>query len=246
MIIDFHAHLDRNPISKEYLVEEQFADMEKNHIDKRVISTFYGSDISAANDEIAKLVKSYPDQFIGCAVINPKLDDSVEEAERISGFSEFKVVEFDSLEHGYRPEKFQYNIDPILRICSRKHLIVKVFTGAGFYTMPDQWAYYSRRFPDITFVIEHLGGEDFRYGTVELVNEEPNLMMETSYETELPALHKIFSNISADRFLYGSNFPSNYTEISLLKFQYLGLDQETEDKLFFENAERLLALQENL
>lgn len=40
MIIDFHAHLDRDPITKEYKVDELLKDMEDNHIDKRVISTF--------------------------------------------------------------------------------------------------------------------------------------------------------------------------------------------------------------
>ena len=39
MIIDIHAHLDRDPISKTYLISEQFEDMEKNKITKRVIST---------------------------------------------------------------------------------------------------------------------------------------------------------------------------------------------------------------
>ena len=73
MIIDFHAHLDRNPISKEYLVEDLLRDMEENNIDKRVVSTFYGASISAANDKIVELVQRYPDKLIGCAVINPKL-----------------------------------------------------------------------------------------------------------------------------------------------------------------------------
>ena len=99
MIIDIHAHLDRDPISKTYLISEQFEDMEKNKITKRVISTFYGRSISDANDEIAKLVDLYPDKFIGCAVINPKLDDSVDEVIRISKMPQFKMIEFDSLEH---------------------------------------------------------------------------------------------------------------------------------------------------
>ena len=77
MIIDFHALLDRDPISKEYFIDDLLKDMEDNNIDKRVISTFYGAPISEANDKIISLVKEDPDKLIGCAVINPKLDDSV-------------------------------------------------------------------------------------------------------------------------------------------------------------------------
>ena len=100
MIIDFHAHLDRDPITKVYDVDGLLKDMEENHIDRRVVSTFYGASMSAANDKIAELVRQYPDRLIGCAVINPKLDDAVEEAARVAEMPEIRIIEFNSLEHG--------------------------------------------------------------------------------------------------------------------------------------------------
>ncbi|MEA4820786.1 hypothetical protein SDC9_143559 [bioreactor metagenome] len=240
MIIDFHAHLDRNPITKEYKVEELLEDMRKNNIDKRVISTFFGSSISKANDTIIELVKMYPNQLIGCAVINPKLDDAVEEVRRISKFKEIKMIEFNSLEHGYRPEKFEYNIRPILDICLESNLLIKVFTGQGFYTMPDQWIFYSKNYENLTFIIEHMGGTDFTYGTVELCKEEKNLMLETSYESEVPALNKVFKEVSNDLLLYGSGYPDNFTDLSILKFKMLNLSEETLSKMFYANAQKLL------
>lgn len=244
MIIDFHAHLDRDPITKEYKVDELLKDMEDNHIDKRVISTFYGSSISAANDKIVELVKQYPDRLIGCAVINPKLDDAVEEAKRVAEIPQIRMIEFNSLKHGYRPEKFAYNIDPILKICDEHNLIVKVFTGQGFYTMPEQWVFYSHRFPNVTFVIEHLGGSDYSYGTVDLCKEEENsnLMLETSYETEVPSLRRAFRELPDDLFLYGSNYPSNFTKLSILKYNSLDLSDELKEKMFSENAKKLLSI----
>ena len=244
MIVDFHAHLDRDPITKEYDVAGLLEDMKANNIDKRVVSTFYGSSISAANDKIVEIVNEYPDQLIGCAVINPKLDDAVEEMKRIASFPQIKVVEFNSLEHGYRPEKFQYHIDPILKICEEHGLIVKVFTGQGFYTMPEQWVFYSRRFPKVTFVIEHMGGSDYTYGTVDLCKEEiaSNLMLETSYETEVPALKKAFHELPSNLFLYGSNYPSNFTKLSIMKYNHLNLSYELKERMFYKNAVDLLGL----
>lgn len=242
MIIDFHAHLDRNPITKEYYVEELLKDMKENNIDKRVVSTFYGTSISAANDKIVEIVRAYPEQLIGCAVINPKLDDAVEETKRIAEFEEIRIIEFDSLEHGYRPEKFAYNINPILEICEEKGLIVKVFAGQGFYTMPEQWVYYSKRFPKVTFVIEHMGGSDYTYGTVDLCKQSDvgTLMLETSYETEVPALNRAFRELPADLFLFGSNYPSNITKLSIMKYNSLNLSDELKEKMFYENAVKLL------
>lgn len=244
MIIDFHAHLDRNPITKEYYVADLLNDMKENNIDKRVVSTFYGSSIAAANDKIIEIVREYPDQLIGCAVINPKLDDAVEEVKRVAEFDEIKMIEFNSLEHGYRPEKFAYNIDPIIQICEEKGLIIKVFTGQGFYTMPDQWVYYSKRFPNVTFVIEHMGGTDYTYGTVDLCKQYDigTLMLETSYETEVPALNRVFKELPDDLFLFGSNYPSNLTKLSIMKFDSLNLSEETKNKMFYKNAVKLLKL----
>lgn len=244
MIIDFHAHLDRDPITKEYQVDALLADMEANHIDKRVISTFFGPSVSAANDKIVELVDAYPDRLIGCAIINPKLDDAVAEAKRVAAFPQIRMIEFDSLEHGYRPEKLAYHIDPILKICEARHLIVKVFTGQGCYTMPEEWTYYSRRFPKVIFVIEHMGGSDYAYGTVDLMQEKENanLMLETSYETEVPSLKRAFREVGADRFLYGSNYPSNFTDLSILKYHSLNLSDDLKNKMFYENAQRLLGI----
>ncbi len=244
MIIDFHAHLDRDPVTKVYDVDGLLRDMEENHIDMRVVSTFYGASMSAANDKITELVRQYPDKIIGCAVINPKLDDAVEEAARVAKMPEIRMIEFNSLEHGYRPEKFAYNIDPILEICREHGLIVKVFTGQGFYTMPEQWVFYSHRFPEVTFVIEHMGGTDYTYGTVELLKEEGigTLMLETSYESEVPALNKVFRNLPDDLFLYGSNYPANFTKLSIMKFDSLGLSEELKEKMFYKNAAKLLKL----
>ena len=85
-----------------------------------------------------------------------------------------------------------------------------------------------------------MAGEDFRYGTVDLMKEESNLLMETSYETEIPALHKIFDSIEAERLFYGSNYPDNFTEISLMKFDSLNISKDDLDKIMYKNAQKLL------
>ena len=38
MIIDFHAHVDRDIVSKQYLIEDVIRDMDENEIDIRMIS----------------------------------------------------------------------------------------------------------------------------------------------------------------------------------------------------------------
>ena len=91
-------------------------------------------------------------------------------------------------------------------------------------------------------MIEHLGGSDYSYGTVDLCKEEENsnLMLETSYETEVPSLRRAFRELPDDLFLYGSNYPSNFTKLSILKYNSLDLSDELKEKMFSENAKKLL------
>ena len=79
---------------------------------------------------------------------------------------------------------------------------------------------------------------------IDLCKEEgtDNLMLETSYETEVPALHKMFKELPVDKFLYGSNYPSNFTNLSIMKFNSLNLSAAAMDKIFYQNAARLLKL----
>ena len=69
-----------------------------------------------------------------------------------------------------------------------------------------------------------------------------NLMLETSYETEVPALHKMFKELPVDKFLYGSNYPNNFTNLSIMKFNSLNLSVAAMDKIFYQNAAQLLKL----
>ena len=176
MIIDFHAHVKRDPVSKVYDIEDCLRDMKACGIDKRVISTLEGRSVHDINNAIVDFVQQYPDQLLGCAVINPKEDDCVEEARRVATMPEICALEFDPWEHGYLPERMEYHLDPILDIAAENSLVVKMFSGWGPRTVPMQWEKYVRRHPDVTFVVLHIGGIDFGYGSIPFVGRYPNLM----------------------------------------------------------------------
>lgn len=241
MIIDFHAHVKRDQNTKKYLVAELLDDMVQNDISMRMVSTMQGKSISHQNDFIIDLVQQHPDKFIGCAVINPKEDDSIDEALRVAGLPEIKAFEFDSLEHGYLPESCP-NIDEIIDIAEQNNLVIKLFTGTGFRTMPGQWAYYTKRHPNVKFIFLHMGTNDFGYGCIDLVSQYVNLFVETSNQYELPILRKAFRLLPPEKFLFGSMYPSRITYCSINTFNILNLSQEVRNKLFYQNSQLLLGL----
>ncbi len=242
MIIDFHAHLGRDPVAKLYYVEELLKDMEDNGIDRRMVSALEGRSTSAQNDAVIELVKQHPGKLIGCAVVNPKEDDSVREAARVASCPEIRALEFNTWEHGYLPERLHYHLDPILDIAGHSGLAVKLFAGWGPRSMPQQWASYAAKHPKVTFVVLHIGGIDFGYGSIDLVRDTPNMLFETSGQTELQVLRKAFRVIPAEKFLFGSNYPEHFTKCSMDVFDVLELPPAHRQKIFCDNARRLLDL----
>ena len=239
MMIDFHAHLRRDPQTKQYLIEEQLRDMQAHHLAYRVLSTFDGASMTAANSAVMDLHRQYP-QIIPCAAINPKLDEAVEETHRVLSSGEVKIIELDSLECGYLPEKLELAINAVLAVCAQYQAVVKIFTGSTHRGAPDQWLKYFQRFPQLTFVLLHMGAGDFQYGTIDLCQENPNLMLETSVACEAPALQQALKRLAPERILFGSNFPDYFTELEIMKFNFYGLTEAQKQAIYAQNACRLL------
>ncbi|MEG0577635.1 MAG: amidohydrolase family protein [Bacilli bacterium] len=243
MLIDFHAHLKRDMITKVYDLEDCLNDMMANKIDKRVISTLEGKSITEQNNYIIDIVKKYPDKLIGCAVINPKLDDCVEEMKRLAKYpNEIKVIEFNTWDHGYLPERYEYHLNQIFDIVQKNGLPVKIFSGWGARSMPQQWAKYLKKYPNIKFVILHIGGIDFGYGAIDFIRDMPNAMSETSDQTEIQVLHKAFAQLKPEKLLFGSNYPEQITKCSINTFDVLNLSEECRDAMFYKTATSLLKL----
>ena len=240
MIIDYHSHLKWDRKNNTYNSSDLIEDMISSGIDFRVVSALYGNSIREQNDVVADLVRNNH-KLIGCAVINPKLTDCIQEMERIIELGCFKAIELDSMEHCYYPDECDA-LDDIFKLASENSLLVNVYTGWGCRTMPAQWALYAERYPKVQMVLLHMGTTDFGYGCINLVPKLENLYIETSCMYELPILRKAFNNICHDRFIFGSHYPHKFTRCSIDTFELLNLSKDTQSKLFYENAKRLLKI----
>lgn len=241
MLIDYHAHLKWDQETNTYDIADCLDDMEKNRIDKRMISALSGYDTKEQNLAVASFVTQYPDKLIGCAVINPKEKGFMEELKSVIDSGRFKAIELDSNEHCYFPEAISH-MDEIMEVCEKNEMIVNVFTGWGCRTMPAQWAFYAKRYPKLKMVLLHMGTTDFGYGCIDLVKKHNNLYIETSCMYEFPILRKAFMNISKDKFLFGSHYPHKFTSCSIHTFDLLDLSDDTLQALYYQNAKRLLTI----
>ncbi len=238
-IIDVHARIKRNPLTREYQIDELLSDMKHNSIKERWISCFDGESMQEQNDTVVMISKKYS-QLKPCIMLNPRLDSSKLEIARISEKITIKMVEFDSVDSCYYPESQWFNIIPILEQCREKGIIVKIYSGSTYRGAPDSWRNYFEKFKDLKFIIEHMGAGDYQYGTIDLVKEFPNLYLETSVACEKPALKRALREIGVEKLLFGSHYPDYITELEILKFKDYDLTEKELECIFEKNATKLL------
>lgn len=239
MIVDIHSHIKRNRNDQEAEEKRLLLDMERNQIDLRVVSALFGWPVKEGNRYISDFVSRFPDRLIGCAVVNPKEDDCKEAAREAMELPGMAMLEFHSLEHGYYPDHCG-GIEAVLEEAERKKVPVKVFTGIGACSLPQQWLSHVRRHPGLPFIFLHMGCFDYGYGCVELGAEYPNIYLETSNQYEVQILKKAVTSLPKEKLVFGSSYPERLTRCSLDVFDMFGLDKTYKEYLFGKNGAGIL------
>lgn len=244
MITDIHSHIRRNSAGQEEEERKLLLDMEKNKVDFRVVSALEGWSIDAGNRYISGFVSAHPNCLAGCAVINPKEDNCGETARKALELPGMVMLEFNSVEHGYYPDTCR-GIEDVLAVAEEKRVPIKVFTGIGSRSMPQQWLGHVRKHPDLTFVFLHIGCFDYGYGCVDLGREIPNIYLETSNQYEVQILKKAVTSLPKEKLVFGSSYPERLTRCSLDVFDMFHLNETYREYLFGKNGARILKLGSN-
>lgn len=101
----------------------------------------------------------------------------------------------------------------------------------------------ARRFPRVTFVLGHSGIGNIDFYAVDLVAPVATIAVETSggYTS---VLRDALERLGDERVLFGSEYPLQDPRVELAKYQAVALPPERWRKVAWENAVRLLHLEE--
>ncbi|MDO5145439.1 MAG: amidohydrolase family protein [Eubacteriales bacterium] len=243
MIIDIHSHIRRLGDNQKKAEEELLFDMQRNHVDFRVVSCLDGGSVEENNEYISAFVSRHPDKLAGCAVINPKEKDCVAQCEKALSMPGMKMIELQPLRHGYYPDHCE-GVEEVINAAEKMGAAVKVFTGMGANGMPQQWIKHVERHPHTSFIFLHMGCFDYGYGCVDLASRYPNVYLETSNQYEVQILKKSISAAPREKLLFGSSYPERLTRCSLDVYDMFHMDEEWKADVFGGNADRLLHLWE--
>ena len=225
MVIDCHCHAgkgdgltgpwDTDASLDKYLYRASWAG-----IARTVLFPAFHSDYATANREVARIVRSRPDRFMGFAFIHSARDRG-----RV-----FSMVRTAVEQYGFRGMKIHRHDSPISReVCeaAKSFRLPVIYDVMGETSVVDLLA---SEYPTVPFIIPHLGSfaDDWRAQRAFLdpLARHPNVFTDTSGVRRFDLLEEAVTRAGPHKILFGSDGPWLHPGVELAKVRHLKLSAE--------------------
>lgn len=243
LVIDAHAHLGPFP-----MIHAPHADaaglltsMDQIGVRLTCISSSYAicADYRRGNDEVAAVVRAYPDRFAGYAVINPHYPEDLEtELARCLDGLGFWAVKLHPAIHQYPPDGPAYH--RVFAWMNERGGVILSHTFGDAQDLDRLSATYR----NVVFVQGHeAGAYDGRTPSpfAPLLRERENVYLDTTLSTvRFGALETLVEAAGADRLLFATDVPFIDNAHQLGRITHARLSDEDKRKILGENVLRLI------
>lgn len=173
------------------------------------------------NDFVVDACRRHPDRLIGFAAVNPWFGEAaVAELRRAAEAGLRGVVLHPALQGFLLADDLA---DPVVAAAGELGLPVYVPTGTPVHALPLQLTELARRFPEVRFLMGHMGHSDFWIDSIPAVAGAPNVYAELSYK-QPHTIEDAVRTLGAHRVVFGSDAPFNDLRLELEKFLAADLD----------------------
>ena len=238
MIIDSHCHAGKGdgltgPWDTAALLEKYLRRASQAGITRTVLFAAFHSDFAIANREVARIVASRPDRFLGFAFVNAARDRGrvmklVRQAVEDFGFVGIKLHRYDA------------------RISREVCEVARAFSLPVLYDVMGEVSVcelLAQEYPDVNFVIPHLGSfaDDWRaqIAFVDHLVRHSNIYTDTSGVRRFDVLEQAVQRAGARKMLFGCDGPWLHPGVELSKVRALGLSRNDEGLVLAGNFLRL-------
>jgi hypothetical protein len=251
MIIDADCHISSHRFDALAMTaDDLLRDMDRAGVDKALVwlKPPYTRDVAPENRAVAEAMRAHPDRLLGFGWANPRLGKQVAETEIARCFEEygFYGIKFNGAQDEYvidAPE-----VMPLIERAAGYGKPIAFHIGADYYesTHPTRLGRIAARFPEITFLMIHMGGAGkpaLDRSAIEVARAHPNITLIGSAIDERPILNAI-ETLGPDRLCFGSDMPFNLMHVQLAKYRALlrDHDADAQAKVLGRNIARVLGV----
>ena len=197
--------------------------------------------VSVDNDEgnaaMAALAARRPKELSCLAVANPWYGDRAVESLRRAFDGGLRGLYLHPARQGF--QLTESIVDPLIEVCLAFGRPVYAYTSTPVCAMPFQLAELARRFPDLPFVMGHMGWSDFSgYDVIPASLQAPNIVIETSCAA-WTIVKAAIEALGIERLLFGTGYPRSLPEHEFENIGALNLADADLELYLRGNARRL-------
>jgi len=241
VIVDAHLHVDDLPaLGWQLEAAECVRRLDEAGIARGVVMTIV--DAPEVNPDaielIAEACAAYPGRLDAFARIHPWYGDtSVELLEHAFalGFKGLKLHPVTTIAHPAEEQTLR-----LIRVAASHNAPTLFHCGDEPLTTPYAVGRAAAACPEATVILGHMGGYFHVDEALEVAEELPNVVLETSAMPYPARIREAVERVGAERVLYASDGPACSPRIEVEKVRLAGLAPGDEDAVFAGNALRLL------
>lgn len=204
--------------------------------------------VRSINEFISEVVKSDQGLFTGFGTLHPDSDD-------IEGdFNHLISLGLKGVKLHPDFQQFALNEDRAFKmgeIINKGDVPVLIHCGDFRYNFsnPDQLKPFLDKFPDMTVIGAHFAGWSVWQEATEKLAGTPNLFVDISsslYALSPQEAKRLIYAYGVDKVLWGTDYPMWESESEMEFFRKIGLTEEEESKILYENAAKLLKIDDTV
>lgn len=176
---------------------------------------FFDPNYEQANRAIADAVKTHPNRLIGYGRVNPNwADKALAELKRCLEAYGLRGIKLHPEWESFFPtnKKLVY---PIIELAA-EHKVPVLFHTGYYPSEPALLIELALDFPQVPIIMGHMGGR-LTSDAIIAARKAPNLILETS--GNIYYLADTIKALGAERFIFGTNCPFEYSKLQLEKIQ---------------------------
>ena len=238
-VFDMHTHIGSFPMTPSPDIELQVREMDRIGIDIACISAVEAlhGDQPGGNDDVADVIRRYPDHFIGYCHVSAQFPDlMMPELERCFENPAFRGIKIYQVGTDYSHALF----DPVWEFARTRGLPVMAHTWGGNLTGLDDAAL---RFPEVPFLPAHTGSGFAYQPYIDAARKAPNILLDLTYSREHTNMIEHFvEEVGAERLVWGTDAPCFSMAHQVGKILFARIPDEAKLKILHGNAAKLFGL----
>ncbi|MDG6994907.1 MAG: amidohydrolase [Nitrososphaerota archaeon] len=243
VVVDSHVHFGGWGYGKglpKLKTNEMLAEFDKNGVDKAVVFSANSIDFHSSNDEIQEAVLQAKGRLIPFARINPyEGEKALEELRHRMSKQGWKGVKLHPTLQGFPLESTI--AFPVYDEIAKLKVPVVVHTGSEMFNTPAQLAIIAEMYPDITFIMAHMGATFLVEQAIIVAKRRDNIILEST-DVKCKKLRSAVEAVGSERVVCGSDYPYDIQAHQLAKAEMSGLSSKDKDNVLGDTISKLLSI----